>query len=63
MTMKVRIAHLEQEPAGRLFVSTVTVGKPEASTRAQVLEVGEAIDLTIESGQFLMIDETDPKEI
>jgi hypothetical protein len=64
MTISVTIKH--NEPAGsttRLTVEVVTVGNLEEASVKHVLAPQEAIEVQVSTGQFLMVDESDSKEL
>lgn len=62
MSIPVSIQHAGAPTDRRLTVSVVTVGQIDGQDAKKVLAPGDTVTLTLQRGQFALIDETDEKE-
>lgn len=62
MGIPVKIGHDGAAGDPPLTVSVVTVGRPEDDQDKRLVRAGESTTVTLNPGQFVMLDETDEKE-
>ncbi|MCW5666476.1 MAG: hypothetical protein KIT35_21810 [Piscinibacter sp.] len=62
MGIPLKITHDGQPGARPATVSVVTVGQIDGQDQKKVLSPGDTVTLTLQRGQFALIDETDEKE-